>query len=130
MNTTSVSIATTEQFKRALLSLRDKNLPDTHLSMLKAQAKGEQAMITSSKLAEVAGYVNYNAANLQYGTLGCNLGAFLDYTPPKRKDGTFIWWTVLSYSIDGNAEPETGHFQFVMRPELLDALIEMKWVRQ
>jgi hypothetical protein len=66
---------------------------------------------------------------LQYGTLGFNLGAFIDYTPPKRKNGTLMWWTVLSYSIDGNSEPETGHFQFVMRPELMLALQEMKWVR-
>jgi hypothetical protein len=128
MNRASAPIATVEQFKKALLSLRDKGLTDTHLTMLKAQAKAEGAKITSTKLAEVAGYQSYNAANLQYGTLGFNLGAFIDYTPPKRKDGTFMWWTVLSYSIAGNSEPETGHFQFVMRPELLSALQEMKWV--
>ena len=98
--------------------------------MLRAQATAAEATITSSQLAEGADYENYNAANLQYGTLGFNLGGFLDYTPPKRKDGTFMWWTVLSYSIDGNSEPETGHFQFVMRPELLAALREMRWVRQ
>ncbi len=129
MTTVSAPIATVEQFKRALLSLRDKGLPETHLTMLKAQAKAEGGMITSTKLAEVAGYENYNAANLQYGTLGFNLGAFIDYAPPKRKNGTLKWWTVLSYSTDGNSEPETGHFQFVMRPELLSALQEMKWVR-
>ena len=129
MTTESAPIATVEQYKRALLSLRDKRLPDTHLTMLKAQAKADGGMITSTKLAEVAGYKNYNAANLQYGTLGFNLGAFINYTPPKRKDGTFMWWTVLSYSIDNNAEPDTGYFQFIMRPELLSALQEMKWVR-
>jgi len=129
MNTTSAPIATVEQFKRALLSLRDKGLPDTHLTMLRAQGKAEDATITCTKLAEAAEYENYNAAALQYGTLAFNLGAFIDYTPPKRKDGTSMWWTVLSYSIDEKAEPETGHFQFVMRPELLTALREMKWVR-
>lgn len=129
MNAESAPIATVEQFKEALLALRDKGFPDTHLTMLRAQAKAKEGMITSTKLAEVAGYENYNAANLQYGTLGFNLGAFIDYTPPKRKNGTLMWWTVLSYSIDGNSEPETGHFQFVMRPELMLALQEMKWVR-
>jgi len=130
MNTTSTPIATIEQFKHALLALRDKGLPETHLAMLKAQAKSDGGLITSTKLAETAGYENYNAANLQYGTLAFNLGAFIDYAPPRRRDGTQMWWTVLSYSVDGEAEQETGHFQFVMRPELLSALREMKWVRK
>lgn len=129
MNTTSAPIASVEQFKQALLALRDKGLPETHLTMLEAQAKAEGMSITSTKLSEVAGYQNYNAANLQYGTLGFNLGAYLDYVPPTRNDGTAIWWTVLSYAIDGDMEPETGHFQFIMRPELVSALREMKWVR-
>lgn len=122
-------IATTEQFKKALLSLRDRNLPDGHLAMLRAQGLSPEGTITSTKLAEAAGYENYNAANLQYGTLAFNLAGFLSYNPPKRKDGSSMWWATLSYSVDGNVEPETGQFQFVMRPELLAALREMKWVR-
>jgi hypothetical protein len=126
---TTAPIATVEQFKRALLALRDKNLPDGHLLMLKAQGLSPNASITSTRLAEAAGYENYNAANLQYGTLAFNVAGFLSYSPPLRKDGSPMWWTTLSYSIDGNSEPETGQFQFVMRPELLTALREMKWVK-
>lgn len=122
-------IATTEQFKKALLSLRDKNLPDGHLAMLRAQGNSPDGVITSTKLAEAAGYENYNAANLQYGTLAFNLAGLLTYKPPKRKDGSPMWWSTLSYSVDGNAEPETGQFQFIMRPELLTALREMRWIR-
>jgi len=122
-------IATKEQFKKALLSLRDKNLPDSHLAMLKAQCKAPNACITSTKLAEAAGYENYNAANLQYGTLGVNLAGFLGYSAPTRKDGSPMGWTTLSYSIEGHVEPSTGQFQFIMRPELVEALQEMKWVR-
>jgi hypothetical protein len=79
--------ATVEQFKRALLALRDKNLPDGHLVMLEAQGSSPNSSITSTKLAEAAGYENYNAANLQYGTLAFNLAGFLGYSPPLRKDG-------------------------------------------
>ena len=122
-------IATVEQFKQALLALRDKNLPAGHLAMLNAQCSASEASITSTKLAEAAGYDNYNAANLQYGTLAFNLAGFLSYNPPKRKDGTPMWWTTLSYSLEGNAEPETGQFQFIMRPELVTALRAMKWVK-
>lgn len=129
MATNTATIATTEQFKSALLTLRDKGLPDAHLAMLKAQCRAPNGSITSTKLAEAADYENYNAANLQYGTLAFNLAELLSYNPPKRPDGSPMWWTTLSYSIDGHTEPETGQFQFVMRPELAAALREMKWVR-
>jgi hypothetical protein len=130
MHKAPAPIATTAQFKLALLALRDKNLPEAHLAMLKAQCKNEGGRITSTKLAEAAGYESYTGANLQYGTLALNLTAFIDYTPPKGKNGLPLWWTALSYSLDGNSEPETGHFQFIMRPELVAALREMKWVRE
>ena len=125
---TDQPIATVEQFKRALLALRDKNLPESHLAMLKAQCRSPEGKITSTKLAEAAGFENYNAANLQYGTLGFNLAGILSFNPERRRrDGTPMWWTALSYSEDGVAEPETGQFQFIMRPELMAALREMRW---
>jgi hypothetical protein len=124
---TSTPIASVEQFKRALLSVRDKSLPDSHLAMLRAQCHSPGGRITSTKLAEAAGYENYNAANLQYGTLGFNVAGALSFNPERRRDGTPMWWTILSYSEDGAAEPETGQFLFIMRPELLAALREMKW---
>jgi hypothetical protein len=124
---TSQPIATVEQFKRALLALRDRNLPESHLTMLKAQCRSPEGKITSTKLAEAAGFENYNAANLQYGTLGFNLAGILCFNPEqRRRDGTPMWWTTLSYSEDGEAEPETGQFQFIMRLELMAALREMK----
>jgi hypothetical protein len=121
------AIATIEQYKKALLALRDRGLPTTHFEMLRAQCRAPNETITSTQLAEAAGYENYNAANLQYGTLAFNLAGLLNYQPEKRLDGTPRWWTTLSYGADGAAEPETGHFQFVMRPELAEALREMKW---
>lgn len=83
--------------------------------------------ITASKLAEAAGFQNFNAANLQYGTLGSHLARELNYEPPTRKDDSSQWWTTLSYSLDGEYEDGTEHFQFIMRPELMQALREMRW---
>ncbi len=120
-------IATVEQFKRALLAVRDKNLPDTHLAMLRAQCRSPKSTITATQLAQAAEYQNYNAANLQYGTLAFNIAGHLCFDPEKRPDGTQRWWTTLSYSVDGAADPETGQFQFIMRPELVEALRVMKW---
>jgi hypothetical protein len=120
-------IATVEQFKRALLTLRDKGLPASHLAMLRAQCQSPNSTITATQLAEAAGYQNYNAANLQYGTLAFNVAGVLGYTPERRSDGSPRWWTTLSYAVDGTAEPDTGHFQFIMRPELVITLREMRW---
>ena len=123
----STPIATAKQFKRALLAVRDKNLPDTHLAMLRAQCRSPSSTITATQLAQAAKYQNYNAANLQYGTLAFNFAGHLNFAPEKRPDGTPRWWTTLSYSVDGAADPETGQFQFIMRPELVVALRDMKW---
>ena len=124
---TSQAIATVEQFKSALLAVRDKNMPSTHLDMLRAQCRATNSTITSTKLAEAAGYQNYNAANLQYGTLANKVAESLGFSPAARADGSLMWWTTLSYSDEGIGEHETGQFQFVMRPELAQALREMRW---
>lgn len=123
----SVPIATAEQFKKALLALRDKNLPDTHLEMLRTQCRMPGSTITATQLAECAKYHNYNAANLQYGTLASKIAGYLNFQPEKRADGTPRWWTALSYTVNGMQDPDTGHFQFIMRPELVTALREMRW---
>lgn len=125
----AMPIATVDQYKRALLTLRDRGLPTTYLTMLKAQYAANGA-ITSTKLAEAAGYENYNAANLHYGTLARHLAEILGYQPPPREDGSRMWWTCISYSEEGLVEPTSGHFTFLMRPELEQALAEMHWVRR
>lgn len=120
-------IATAEKYKQALLALRDKNLPDSHFRMLRDQGRSPGSALTAIQLAEAAGFKNYNATNLQYGTLASNVGALIGYHPEKRPDGSDIAWPALSFT-DGAGEPETGHFVFIMQPELLEALKEMRWV--
>lgn len=122
------AIATPEQFKKALLVLRDKNLPESHFVMLRAQCRAAGSAITATQLAAVAKYENYNAANLQYGTLAFNLASALGFLPAiKHDDGSPCWWTTLSYADEGQTEEGTGHFQFIMRPEVVQALREMRW---
>jgi hypothetical protein len=128
IGTSSTAIASADQFKKALLVVRDKNLPPSHFAMLRAQCRAPAATITATQLAASAEYENYNAANLQYGTLAMNVAAALGYTPQeKHADGAPCWWTTLSYSNEDQAEENTGHFQFIMRPELVAALREMRW---
>lgn len=123
----SQPIATVDQFKTALLALRDKGLADSHLTMLKAQCRSPEGTITATKLAEAADYQNYNAANLRYGLLAREMAEQLGYLPISGKDGAPMWWSTLSYAIEGAGEPGTGQFQFIMRPELTEALRTMRW---
>lgn len=128
LGTSAESIASPEQFKAALLMIRDKHLPSSHFAMLRAQCRAPDATITSVQLAAAADFENYNAANLQYGTLALHVAEILGFTPVERHaDGSPYWWTTLSYSKSGQGEENTGHFQFIMRPELVAALREMRW---
>ncbi|WP_020560903.1 hypothetical protein [Thiofilum flexile] len=124
-------IATPEQYQAALLKLRDKGrLRNTqYRQMLAAQYASPNHTITATRLAEAVGYANYNAANLQYGTLGREIAEVLEYTPPTREDGTFMWFWTLSSGNDASPETLDGHYEFIMRPELVAALENMKWVK-
>jgi len=124
-------IATPEQYKDALLEIRDKGKLRTtkYLEMLRAQYASPRHTITATKIAEAVGYENYNAANLQYGTLGHQIADVLGYAPPKRTNGEPMWFWTLSSGNDASPETLDGHYEFVMRPELVAALERMKWVK-
>jgi predicted HNH restriction endonuclease len=123
------SIATVEQFKQALLLLRNRGITPTWLKMLCAQGRAPNGTITASDLASAAGYENFNAANLNYGKLARALAEILNFMPGEvHRDGSVCWWTTLSHG--RAADPGSDQdFQFTMRTELLQALIEMKWVK-
>lgn len=125
---TDLPIASAEQFTAALLTLRDKGLPDSHFAMLRAQCRAPETAITATQLAQAAGYESYHAANLQYGTLAYKLAGIIGFTPQLRHaDGSLCWWTTLSVTGEGFTSEESPHFHFVMRPELAQALRTMRW---
>lgn len=74
-------VATSEQYIKAILKIRDKKmLPESHIEMLKAQYRAPNSTITATQLADAVNFPNYNSANLQYGTLACNIADALGYT--------------------------------------------------
>lgn len=40
-----------------------------------------------------------------------------------------MWWCTLSGGNTATDETMDGHFEFVMHPELVEALEEMRWVK-
>lgn len=123
-------VATKEAYQQALLKLRDKSRfrNTKYLDLLRIQYSAPEHTVTATKLAQAAGYENYNAANLQYGSLAHEVAEILNYEPPKRKNGEPMWFWTLSSGSDQGLD-EDGHYEFVMRPELVEALQNMKWVR-
>lgn len=124
-------IAKSEEYIDALLKLRDlKRFRNTKfVHMLKAQYSMPNHTITATQLAEAVGFQNYNATNLQYGTLGKEVARHLGYEPPKRSNGESIWFWMLSSGNEASGSTMDGHYEFVMRPELVKALETMNWVK-
>ena len=122
-------IATVQQFEKALRQVEADGLPESHLAMLNAQYRAPDRAISASTLAKSAAYKSYHGANLQYGKLAFTIAKALGYTPTLGSDGTPLWWTTLSYSDPDALEPGSGHFLFIMRPELAKALTSLKWIR-
>lgn len=124
--------ATVEQYKQALIYVRDKHhISGEHLYLkfLKAHALAENASTTASRLAEEVGEKSFTAVNSGYGTYAHYVADALGFSPEKRKDKTSMWWSTFSTGILAGDDTLDGHFEMVMHPALRDALLEMKWVK-
>lgn len=109
-------------------------LPAGYEAMLEAHLDAPNHCITATQLAEAAGYENYNAANLHYGTLGQMVALEIGYNPPRRKsDGSTIWTGALA--VPGNRKSaddddwqalysrgDDGYFLWRLRPQVVEAL--------
>jgi hypothetical protein len=119
-------IATVEQFKNALLAMRDtsRNWPKD-LAMLRMQYHAPNHMISAAQLAKEFNYRGHSAANGPYGKLAHHIADAMHYKPGPFTDCGTHWWRTLAY---WNDDSPKGQDQWIMRPELAQALQEMKWV--
>jgi len=123
----SSPIATTEQFKAALLATRDWNgIAPIQLQMLQAQCRAPESTISALEMAHQLSLKSFAAARLQYGTLARTLADKLGYAPPQKGKATPSWWFTLS-TVKALPDACDGRFEWVMRPELVAALRSMKW---
>lgn len=120
-------IATTEQFKAALLATRDWNgIAPMQLQMLQAQCRAPESKITALQMSQQLSFKSYAAARLQYGTLARVIADKLGYAPPQKGKSTPCWWFTLS-TVPDAPDAGDGKLEWIMRPELVAALRSMKW---
>ncbi|MCG3147930.1 MAG: hypothetical protein PCFJNLEI_01371 [Verrucomicrobiae bacterium] len=121
-------IATVEQFQTALLAVRDRDgIPPKHLAMLRAHCRAPNHTISTARLAPLVGYASHSVVNMQYGTLAHHLADALHYRPGPFSDGQPHWWRTLANGNDGAPVTDDGGYEWIMRPELVQALQEMRW---
>ena len=130
MNDTTIDepIATTQEFKEALLATRDWiGISPTQLQMLQAQCRAPDCTITASQIAEQLGLKNAAAARLAYAAFARAVADKLGYAPPRAGKRPVRWWFALSVGKAGVDDSGDGNFEWIMRPELVSALRAMKW---
>lgn len=120
-------IATPAQYRLALLDVRER-MTEKHLAMLRIHSSAPEHAVTAEMLADAIGFTHHGTAATQYGTFARWLATALGYAPDRRADGVVRWWRALAYGRPDSAERSDGTFEWVMRPELLEALKNMRWV--
>ena len=119
-------IATREQFKAALLAVRQA-MTDTQLEMLRTHCRATNNTINASSMGEALSLSSGGVATSQYSKFAQRIADALHYTPSQRPDGKIRWWSALAYANEGSDESRKEDYEWVMRPELVAALQSMKW---
>ena len=111
--------ATTEELLTAFRNILPK-LNDNYLSMIRAHYHAPERRITSTLLADAAGYNGYSSANLHYGKIGSFLYEELPMDIPKRKGGKPIYTYMLADATEKTGDEE--HWVWQMCPEVAGAI--------
>lgn len=115
---------TVEQFKQALLGAKPNK---AELAMLEANFRAPGHAISVRQLAEVAGYA-FGAVNIHYGKYGRKLAEYHNLSSPMRNEKDDPVWTgVLATGNDD--DPDAANYVWTMRPELVEALQQLRWFR-
>jgi hypothetical protein len=121
---------TVEQFKQTFKLLEDDSskIIKNGFLMLKAHYRSPEWKISAERLAKAAGYPSYSTGNEQYGSFAHQICDLLDHKPEMWIDGEGGWTFALCTA--SNDKDQRGHFQWVLRPEVADALEQLGLVEK
>lgn len=108
---------TADDYYRALNELSFE-FNESQIEMLVGHANAANSCISTQKLARLAGFTSFSAANLHYGKLGRKFAEYFHVSNLANQ--------IQALATANHQEDDTGHFQWVMRPPLRNALLK-KW---
>jgi TPR repeat protein len=118
--TPSSDFPTADEYRAALVALRDQTTPN-HRLLLRNLYRAPGHTATIRQLAEQVGYADFRGGNLLYGLLASQLCEALDV----EIEGENVHVLATFKREPGIAN---GELQFVMRPQLAEALETLGWV--
>jgi hypothetical protein len=124
-------IATVREYEDALIRKRDRSgVSNYELTMLNAFAQAPEHTLTAITLAKALG-CSRHYANRVLGGFAREISEELHYQPRTHySSGDPRWWPTIAYSTgELQAEDNGGHWEWVLRPEFLQALKNLRWVR-
>jgi hypothetical protein len=118
----SSKMPTVKEFKDTLTTAK---FNPKRIRLLRVHYHAPNRTMSAKQLAKAVGYAGYQGVNLQYGKLGYAMGKALQHTPTETyDDGRPIWTWVLATG----KYPDSGDWEWTLRPELAQALEELDWV--
>jgi hypothetical protein len=106
-------------FVRALKAV-ELRLSAPQRAMLCGHAQARDALLDMQAIAEAGGYSGFRAANIHYAAVGRLLGEAAGLASPLGPTGIL--------ALGSAVRSARGHFQWVMREPLRQALLELGWV--
>lgn len=118
----STAIATPEQFRAALLAVRDR-MTAIQLKMLQAHCRSEGHSACTDQLVEESGSTTAKSSYINFARL---IAEKLNYQPG---DGAkkMMWLHALAHGRGDVKKTTEGQCELIMRPELVETLQAMKW---
>lgn len=121
-----------DQYMAALIKLSNQEQTlelSNGFEMLKAHYRSSARLISATRLSEAVGMGDKGpiVGNGQYGKFAHRIANVLNFEPVERyPDGTPIWTYTLG---DAHQQKDRyGHFQWIMRPALAQAMEQMRLV--
>lgn len=124
--TDTTPIATSEQFRAALLAAR-QGMTQVQLQMLQAHCKCADRTTSIDKLAEQLSLPSPSGARTAYSNYAHAIADELKFVPAAVSKKP-VWLFTIAYGQPNKDAKIDGDFEWIMRPELVFALEGMKWV--
>jgi hypothetical protein len=118
-------IATAAQYRTALLIARQQ-MTDVQLKMLQAHCRSEGHATSINDLAEQIGSPTLSGARTAYNNYAHLIADALNYVPDTLAKKP-MWLYAIAYGQAVASGKIDGEFEWILRPELVQALQSMKW---